>query len=77
MQVLQTADRVPLLHEAEPGGKELAEYICSMAEQQDATPAEAWAALTCLEYATADANRVCAWLPYSQSVRPLAMDLFT
>ena len=59
VQVFLPADRVPLLHTAEPGGQELAEYICSMAEQLDATPAEAWAALTCLQHATADAKRVC------------------
>ncbi len=51
-------DDEPLLHSAEPGGEDLAEHICSMAKRRDATPAEAWAALTCLQYASADAERV-------------------
>ncbi len=69
-------NRVPLLYEAEPGGKQLAEHICSMAERQDATPAEAWAALTCLQYATADANRVCIQLKCSHSIHSMAMVVF-
>jgi len=48
----------PLLHTAEPGGEEFAEYICSMAERQAASPAEAWAALTCLQHATTNQQKV-------------------
>jgi len=63
----------PLLHTAEPGGEEFAEYIRSMAERQAATPAEAWAALTCLQYATTNQQKVCcmvAGVPISHSQNP-------
>lgn len=61
-QGLQLNDARPLLKRAEPGGEELAECICSMAQQQSASPAEKWAALSCLQHATDDEDKVCVLL---------------
>ena len=58
LQGFQAPDGVPLLHTAKPGGKELAGYICKVAEQPEAGSATAWAALACLQYATTDRGKV-------------------
>ena len=58
LQGFQPPDGVPLLHTAEPGGEELAGYICQVAEQPEAGSATARAALACLQYATTDQGKV-------------------
>ena len=63
MQGLQLNDGRPLLKRAEPGGEELAQHICSMVQQQSATRAELWAALSCLQHATDEETKVCVLLP--------------
>ena len=71
MQGFQLNDGRPLLKRAEPGGEELAQHICSVVQQQSATPAESWAALSCLQHATDEENKVCVLLPedYKQTQR--------
>ncbi len=53
----------PLLERAEPGGEELAQHVCSVVQKQSATLAELWAALSCLQHATDEENKVCVFLP--------------
>ena len=60
VQGLQLNGGQPLLKSAEPGGEELAQHICSVAQQQNASPAEIWAALSCLQHASDNKDRVCA-----------------
>ena len=62
MQGLRLNDGRPLLKRAEPGGEELAQHMCNMVQQQSATPAELWAALSCLQHATDEENTVCVLL---------------
>ena len=63
VQGFQLDDRRPLLKRAEPGGEELAQHICSVVQQQSATSAELWAALSCVQHATDKENKVCVLLP--------------
>lgn len=58
MQGYLFEDEGPLLQRSGPGAEQLADYICNLAEQQDASPAAAWAALMCLQHGTAGEEKV-------------------